>query len=164
MSECRDTGQIVKKFRLLIIALAALLTACQGDPVQTQTTVEIIDTVKEEEPPPPPGSIDKIPSERKTYSNDRFRNVVVEKNGGHTFVVKGEARVFEAGFSWVIEDGHEELKKGFQMTSAGAPEWGKFHFMVDARKKKANSILHLIIFEASPKDGSRQSPLPVLLY
>ena len=98
------------------------------------------------------------------YSNQRFKEVSITQTGDHTFEINGRAQVFEAAFSWIIEDGHEELKKGFQMTSAGAPEWGKFRFMVDARKKKANSILHLIIFEASPKDGSRQSPLPVLLY
>jgi hypothetical protein len=156
----------LKMYKLLTITLAVFLMACQNDPVQTQTTVEIKDTVEEEEPPPPPppDSIHTIPSETKMYSNDRFRNVVVEKTGDHKFLVKGEARVFEAAFSWVIEDGHEELKKGFQMTSAGAPEWGEFRFMVDAQKKKPNSTLHLIIFEASPKDGSRQFQMPILLY
>ncbi|HLF63954.1 MAG TPA: Gmad2 immunoglobulin-like domain-containing protein [Saprospiraceae bacterium] len=102
--------------------------------------------------------------ETKTYSNERFKEVTVEKIGAHTFLVQGMGQIFEASFSWVIEDGHEELKKGFQMTDAGAPEWGKFSFTIDMPKKRTNSTLILILFESSPKDGSRQYELPVVLY
>jgi hypothetical protein len=63
----------------------------------------------------------------------------------------------------VLEDGHEELQQGFQMTDAGAPEWGKFKFTIEAKKKRANSTLTLILFEASPKDGSRQHELSMAL-
>jgi hypothetical protein len=100
----------------------------------------------------------------KIYSNERFKEVTVEKTGEHKFLIKGKGQIFEAAFSWVIEDGHDELKKGFSMTDAGAPAWGNFSFTVDAPKKRANSTLHLILFESSPKDGSRQYELPVLLY
>ena len=72
--------------------------------------------------------------------------------------------MFEAAFSWIIEDGQEELQKGFQMTNAGAPEWGEFNFTVTAKKKRDNSTLTLILFEASAKDGSRQYELPIKLY
>ena len=63
-----------------------------------------------------------------------------------------------------MEDGHEELKKGYQMTDAGAPEWGKFEFAITAQKKRTNSTLTLILFETSAKDGSRQHELPITLY
>lgn len=99
-----------------------------------------------------------------TYGNERFRDVTVTKTGDQTFLVKGLGRFFEAAFSWVIEDGHDELQKGNQMTDAGAPEWGKFSFEVKAPKKNPNSTLHIILFESSPKDGSRQGELPILLY
>jgi hypothetical protein len=49
------------------------------------------------------------------------------------------------------------------MTDAGAPEWGRFSFTVEAVKKRANSTLHIILFESSAKDGSRQYELPILL-
>jgi len=62
-----------------------------------------------------------------------------------------------------VEDGHDELKKGFEMTDAGAPEWGNFIFTINVAKKRPNSTLHLIIFESSAKDGSRQHELPILL-
>ncbi len=100
----------------------------------------------------------------QVYSNERFRDVTVEKTGDHTFLVKGKGQIFEASFSWVIEDGHEELQKGYTMTDAGAPEWGNFSFNVTQAKKNPNSTLHLIIFESSAKDGSRQYELPILLY
>ncbi|MES2544299.1 MAG: Gmad2 immunoglobulin-like domain-containing protein [Bacteroidota bacterium] len=100
----------------------------------------------------------------KTYSNERFKDVTIEKTGEHQFTITGKAQVFEANFSWVVEDGHEELKKGFQMTDAGAPEWGNFKFSIDVAKKQENSTLRLILFEASAKDGSRQYELPIVLY
>jgi hypothetical protein len=49
------------------------------------------------------------------------------------------------------------------MTDAGAPDWGKFNFVVDAKKDRENSTLHLILFESSAKDGSRQHQLMIPL-
>jgi len=97
------------------------------------------------------------------YKNNRFRNVTAKKIGLDNYQIKGEAQIFEASFSWVVEDGHNELKKGFAMTDAGAPEWGKFDFIVNTKKDRTNSVLHLILFESSAKDGSRQYELPILL-
>ena len=122
------------------------------------TSVEISGTSKVEPPIAPP------PPPPKIYANERFKEVTVEKIGDHKFHIKGKGQIFEAGFSWVVEDGHEEIKKGFQMTDAGAPEWGNFSFTVDVEKKRPNSTLHLILFESSAKDGSRQYELPVFLY
>ena len=98
------------------------------------------------------------------YQNARFKEVTVTKMGENTFEIKGKAQIFEASFSWIIEDGHEELQKGFATTDAGAPEWGNFSFTVTASKKRSGSTLHLILFETSAKDGSRQYELPLLLY
>lgn len=98
-----------------------------------------------------------------SYSNARFRNVIVEKTEGNIYSITGEAQIFEANFNWVIEDGHNELQKGFQMTDAGAPEWGAFSFTVTAEKQRPNSTLLLILFESSAKDGSRQHELPITL-
>ncbi len=99
----------------------------------------------------------------KSYSNARFRKVTVEKTGAKTFTIKGEAQIFEANFSWIIEDGHNELQKGFEMTDAGAPEWGAFNFTVTAEKQRPNSTLMLVLFETSAKDGSRQHELGIVL-
>ena len=99
----------------------------------------------------------------KIFSNKRFRNVSVEKIGANKFRIKGQGQIFEANFNWSIEDGHEELQKGFQMTDAGAPEWGKFDFTINVQKKRENSTLTLVLFESSAKDGSRQHELPIIL-
>ncbi len=97
------------------------------------------------------------------YSNKRFRDVSVEKLGTDSFRIKGRAQVFEASLSWVLEDGHNELKQGYTTTDAGAPEWGKFKFDVQIPKKRPGSTVHIILFEASAMDGSRQHELPVFL-
>ena len=152
--------------------LAIILTGCNAGEQQNETivktdTVKVHDTIivekdtmqkTETENPTAP-----LPS-AKVYSNERFKEVTVEKIGEHKFLVQGKGQIFEASFSWIVEDGHEELKKGFQMTDAGAPEWGNFSFTIDVPKKRPNSTLNLILFESSPKDGSRQYELPVLLY
>lgn len=100
----------------------------------------------------------------KLYANDRFKEVSVMKTAAHSFLIKGKAQIFEANLSWVVEDGHEELTNGFQTADAGAPEWGNFTFSITVAKKRPNSTLHLILFESSAKDGSRQHELPILLY
>lgn len=95
----------------------------------------------------------------KIYSNKRFRDVSVEKQGEQQYIISGKAQIFEANFSWVIEDGHNELKKGFAMTDAGAPDWGNFRFTVGVKKERENSTLTLILFESSAKDGTPQHQL-----
>lgn len=97
------------------------------------------------------------------YANKRFREVTVQKLEDHKFRVKGQGQIFESSFSWVVEDGHYELAKGYEMTDAGAPEWGKFDFTLEVSKKDANTTLTLILFEISAKDGSRQYELPIPL-
>lgn len=99
----------------------------------------------------------------KEYANQRFRKVTVEKIASNKFRIQGEAQISEANFNWVIEDGHYELKKGYEMTNAGALEWGKFDFTVEAHKKRDNSTLNIILFEISAKDGSRQYELHIPL-
>lgn len=98
------------------------------------------------------------------FDNDTFKEVTVSKINDTTFTINGKARVFEAQFGWDIEDGHDVLKSGFVKADAGAPEFGTFSFRVSAQKTQPNSTLHLVLFENSPKDGSRQHELPIKLY
>lgn len=144
----------------IILLLIILFTACNKKEVTTGETKEIVktsDTVQMKK-------ADSLHITVKKYSNERFRNVTVEKVNGDTFRVKGEAQIFEASFSWIVEDGHNELKEGHEMTDAGAPEWGKFDFTLDVAKNKENSTLTLILFETSANDGSRQHELPIVLF
>jgi hypothetical protein len=140
-----------------------MLAACNNS--QHKSTATTADTAKTR---PETSQVKKEPRledpSLKTHSNVRFRNVTVERIGNHEFLVRGRGQIFEANFSWIVEDGHEELKKGFQMTDAGAPQWGKFEFTINVPKKRYNSTLTLVLFESSAKDGSRQHELPITLY
>lgn len=131
----------------LLVALG--LSACHGGTENDKTAEHPMD------------SIDLAPA--PSYSNARFRDVTVEEVGDHKFTIRGKAQVFEAAFAWVVEDGHNELQEGFEMTDAGAPEWGEFNFTIEVQKQRPNSTLTLILFESSPKDGSRQYELPIVL-
>lgn len=145
----------------IILLLIILFTACNKKEeiaVEPQEIVKTKDTVQ----------LKKKPASSNTtvmkYSNERFRNVTVEKVDGDTFRVKGEGQIFEASFSWIVEDGHNELKEGHEMTDAGAPEWGKFDFTLDVAKNRKNSTLTLILFETSANDGSRQHELLITIF
>lgn len=143
-------------FKLSIfIFVLALVVGCRNRTAEPQYNPEDSVVVDDDQ---------HIPDTVDVFSNDRFRNVAVERVGDSTFEISGKAQVFEAAYSWVVEDGHHELKKGHGMTDAGAPAWGNFTFQVTAAKPDSNSVLHLILFESSAKDGSRQNELPIVLY
>lgn len=126
----------------------------------------VIETLKPERTPvpkivktpvPQPTTVKPTPVPTATFKPvNAFRNIKVTKTGENKYHVTGQARVFEANVSYVVEDGHTELLKGFTMADMGGPEWGNFTFDLEVKKAKLNSTLTLIIFESSPKDGSRQ--------
>lgn len=148
---------------LRLSALFLFFAGCQSnEPKQSSDTRSDMDTVKTvvTDTIISPSIVDT----QKVYGNSRFKDVKVVRTGAESFQITGKAQIFEASFNWVIEDGHNELKSGYTMADAGAPEWGNFSFTVDAPKKAPNSTLHIILFEASAKDGSRQHELPLLLY
>ena len=74
------------------------------------------------------------------------------------FIVRGEARVFEANVSYEFEDGHNILDEGFVTASQGAPEWGEFEITISF-DEVANDTGLIVLYEESAKDGSRQNEL-----
>ena len=149
--------------RLKILLSLIILTACKNNEQKTATVKpDTLKTIPETTQVTKESKPDTLLP--KIYSNKRFKDVTVERTGKDKFLIRGEGQIFEANFNWIVEDGHEELKKGFQMTDAGAPEWGKFEFVINVTKKRENSTLTLILFESSPKDGSRQHELSITLY
>jgi len=96
--------------------------------------------------------------------NDAFRlySPRADEELGPTFTVEGEARVFEAAFSWVLEDGHNLLAEGHEMTDAGAPEWGRFKFDVSFEHASQPNMM-LILYVSSAKDGSAEHQLVIPL-
>ena len=153
-------------FKVIYLFMAIGLAAC-GDSKKNANTEEVSDSIEthsdssliQEE-----ARESDAKASAKKYSNERFKDVIVTQVGADKFVVEGKAQVFEANISWVVEDGHNEIKKGYEATDAGAPEWGKFDFTIDVDKQRKNSTLTLILFEISAKDGSRQHELPIVLY
>lgn len=162
--------------QLLGIILTLFLFACGEDKDQVGSdrendTIVVIhkdeitrpDTVPEKERPGDVSPVKQVDTTR-SYSNEIFRKVRVEKADSGKFRAIGQARVFEAAFSYVVEDGHFQLTKGHKMTDAGAPEWGNFDFIFGFDKEPGVSTKpHLILFVYSAKDGSIQNELPVPL-
>jgi hypothetical protein len=88
----------------------------ENDSIKTPTGKEVEPAEEKTKPAAPK------PSPR-AYANKRFKDVTVEKIADNKYRIKGKGQIFEASFSWVVEDGHNEVKNGFAMTDAGAPEW-----------------------------------------
>jgi hypothetical protein len=147
----------------LFIAVILVVACNYNEPKKVPATADTAKVIVETHQTAKNTKADSIMPIGKIYSNKRFKDVSVEAISEHKFRIRGKAQVFEANLSWVVEDGHEELKKGFQMTDAGAPEWGKFDFTIEVKKKRENSTLTLILFESSARDGSRQYELPIAL-
>ena len=144
---------------LSVFLFLLLLVGCKSD---NKITPEETETTEAPEVKPP----DIAPSEKavaQKYSNERFRDVTVTADPNGDYIIEGKAQVFEASFSWTIEDGHNQLAEGHEMTDAGAPEFGNFSFKVKLGEVDPNSVPHLILYESSPKDGSRQYELPIPL-
>jgi hypothetical protein len=150
--------------KVFAILLVVCLSACNGRGREANenkagdSLPHKVDSTDAAETPVSAGS-DAV----KTYSNARFRDVTVQEIDSGRFVIQGQAQIFEANFGWVVEDGHQELKKGFEMTTAGAPEWGDFMFPIAVEKRRPNSTLTLVLFDSSAKDGSRQHELAIPL-
>lgn len=147
--------------RVLYLFLAISLSACNGSPKDTVSGDQ--PHAKSDTPDNAKEDTTQISPVGEVYSNARFRDVQVEKVRANRYSVEGRGQIFEANFGWIVEDGHRELKSGFQMTDAGAPEWGKFRFFIEVEKERPNSVLTLVLFESSAKDGSRQHELPIPL-
>lgn len=96
--------------------------------------------------------------------NQAFRNISVVGTQG-SYVVTGEARIFEATVQYDVEDGHFVYLEGFVTASEGAPGWGTFTIDISIPEEDLpnNATLMLILFEESAKDGSRINELPVVL-
>lgn len=147
----------------LINVLLILLAGCNSsDPSSRTSDVREAASLPENAKPAADTSATQL-NDTISYSNERFRNVTVTPLEENKFQLRGEAQIFEASFSWSLEDGHNILQEGHAMTSAGAPDWGKFDFTIVANKDRANSTLHIILYEGSPKDGSRTHELPIPL-
>ena len=145
--------------RIFLFLIIVLFSCCN----KKESTVEAVENLKTSDTVQVKKEAQAEPAISIEYSNERFRAVTVQKVDDATFRVKGQGQIFEASFSWVVEDGHYELAEGFETTDAGAPEWGNFDFILAVPKKDTNSTLTLILFETSAKDGSRQHELPIAL-
>jgi hypothetical protein len=92
-------------------------------------------------------------------------NLVEAKPQGKAKVhyqVTGQARVWEAAYSFRIKAGNKVLVEGHGTASIGAPEWGNFKEIIKVSKKKGKKLT-LELFEISAKDGTEINKLTIPL-
>ncbi len=139
--------------KILAIIVIIVLSACTRNekPEQETNHLDTVENKPKEQVAAP-----------ETFNNERFRAVRIEKAGENKYRVSGKGQIFEAALSYVVEDGHNELVTGNEMTDAGAPAWGNFNFTLELDHQDS-SHKTLILFESSPEDGSRQHELIIPL-
>ncbi|WP_456275896.1 BsuPI-related putative proteinase inhibitor [Bacillus sp. AK128] len=92
----------------------------------------------------------------KNKENVAFRNIEATGSNGE-YVIKGEARVFEAVFLYAVEDGHNQLIQETPFfADEGAPSWSEFELKISIPKDQlpTNATLTAHIYERSAKDDS----------
>jgi hypothetical protein len=76
------------------------------------------------------------------------------------YSVTGQAKVWEASYSFRIRSAKKELVKGYGTASKGAPEWGDFKELIKVANEKD---LTLELFEVSQEDGKEINKLIIPL-
>lgn len=96
--------------------------------------------------------------------NNSFRNLHVTGRDGK-YKVSGEARVFEAAFSYTVTDGHDVFIENHEQTAQGAPAWAPFSFDINISEDDLpiNGTLMVELFYFSPKDGEKTDLLALPL-
>ena len=87
------------------------------------------------------------------FSNIRVSAPLQDNKISSPVTVKGQARVFEAQFKIVIQDGQNIIASQQVLASSGAPEWGNFEVKIPFEQPKTGNG-QIIFYTMSPKDGS----------
>jgi hypothetical protein len=130
-----------------------------GTPFVKEEEFQIKETINE--PSKENGNDNPDNSKKETtrtfdIANNAFRNLKVTGSDGF-YTVTGEGRVFEAVFSYHIEDGNQILQEEtFFPLNEGAPAWSPFEINIELSKDKlpANGTVTIVLYERSAKDGS----------
>lgn len=90
----------------------------------------------------------------EAHENTAFRNIEVTGTNG-SYVVTGEARVYEAMMQYAVSDGHNYLIEDSHMVEEGGPAWSPFtlNLALESDQLPLNGTLTLELFEYSAKDG-----------
>ncbi|MCR8845233.1 Gmad2 immunoglobulin-like domain-containing protein [Paenibacillus sp. SC116] len=111
-----------------------------------------------------PNVLVQKPQQEKTYSNDAFRNIG-EVKLSEQYVIKGQARVFEGNYNYVVKQGSKIVAEGFGTASKGGPEWGAFSQTITVPVSKLNSTQPLTVelFEIDMESGKQVNKVVVAL-
>ena len=81
---------------------------------------------------------------------------------GDELAVRGESNTFEGNVRWELLDvDGVTVDEGFTTASGGMGTWGEFSFTVDLDPLAGLDRGSVVVFETSPRDGSRQNVVEV---
>ncbi|CDQ21053.1 Immunoglobulin-like domain of spore germination [Halobacillus karajensis] len=99
---------------------------------------------------------DNVPTSEHDGDGQAFRDITVTGENG-TYVVKGEARVYEGSFMYSVEDGHNvQVEPTASQVKEGAPSWSSFEIEINIPVDDLPDFgtLTLTLFEESAEDGA----------
>lgn len=144
---------------IVLLIVAACSTSNAPAPAQPEPQGNAQPDAAAPNEQPPVQEQDKVLMENEAF---RLFEPVPEAEVGKSFKVRGEARVFEASFSYTFEDGHNILSSGHVQADKGAPEWGSFEFTISYEEATSPSGV-LTLYVASAKDGAPSNELHIPL-
>ena len=145
-----------------VLSAAALLITCTPQIVdEAPTPTQVIAAAAT----PVPATPGQTPTPAIAASeNIRVTFPTAGDQVSSTWVVEGEARVFEATVGLrVLDAGGNELLTTFATASGGAPEWGRFTKRLNLPSGTLAQDLTLQVFWSSPRDGSDQDLVAINL-
>ncbi|QJD81779.1 Gmad2 immunoglobulin-like domain-containing protein [Cohnella herbarum] len=86
--------------------------------------------------------------------NESFRNMKIAP-ASLKYSIKGEARMFEGTYNYVVKQGEKEITTGFGTASIGAPDWGKVNqtITIPTAKLNGDQPLTLELFSLDQESG-----------
>lgn len=146
----------------VVLSASALLLACTPQDVDQAPTPT---QVKASAATPAPATPTQTPTPSVAASeNIRVTSPETGEKVSSTWVVEGEARVFEATVGLrVLDAGGNELLTTFATASGGAPEWGRFTKRMNLPSGTLAQDITLQVFWSSPRDGSDQDLVAIKL-
>ncbi|MYL51217.1 hypothetical protein GLV98_17100 [Halobacillus litoralis] len=128
----------------------------EANPFQVTQSFTIEENTEKDEESAEEDSEKDAPTSQHDGDGQAFRDITVTGEKG-SYVVKGEARVFEGSFMYSVEDGHNvQVEPTAFQVDEGAPSWSTFELEIDIPEEDLPMFgtLTLTLFEESAKDGS----------
>ncbi|MEC3883562.1 BsuPI-related putative proteinase inhibitor [Halobacillus sp. HZG1] len=154
--DVKETWTGIKKTGTYEATMTFLVNTINDQPLEANPFQVTQSFTIEEDEEKGEGSEKEAPTSHHDGDGQAFRDLTITGENG-SYVVNGEARVFEGSFLYSVEDGHNvQIEPTAFQVDEGAPSWSAFELKIDIPEEDLPMFgtLTLTLFEESAQDGS----------